>query len=178
MIRSARGRCTVLAVSGARCHWAYSLAASTRRPGRVPSECLPSFWVAGCSHRLVLRWRDEGAAAQIVGSVIVCTATFVSAMAMFWGLNALKLLRVSREGELLASISTSTGSERTPGTCRRKDGFPDSTQRSPGQSPREANRKETIGEELVSLQSLSASNSGYDKAKMILLMGIERIETR
>jgi Amt family ammonium transporter len=39
--------------------------------------------------------------AQIVGSVIVCTATFVSAMAMFWGLNALKLLRVSREGELL-----------------------------------------------------------------------------
>ena len=38
--------------------------------------------------------------AQCVGSVIVCTATFVSAMAMFAVLNALKLLRVSKEGEL------------------------------------------------------------------------------
>jgi len=37
---------------------------------------------------------------------------------------------------------------------------------------------ETIGEELVRLQSLSASNSCFDKAKMILLIGIERIETR
>jgi ammonia channel protein AmtB len=40
-------------------------------------------------------------AAQFVGSFIVCTATFVSAMAMFAALNALKLLRVSGEGELL-----------------------------------------------------------------------------
>jgi Amt family ammonium transporter len=39
--------------------------------------------------------------AQIVGSVIVCTATFLSAMAMFAALNAFNLLRVSREGELM-----------------------------------------------------------------------------
>ena len=40
-------------------------------------------------------------AAQCVGSVIVCTATFASAMAMFAALNAFGLLRVSREGELV-----------------------------------------------------------------------------
>jgi ammonium transporter, Amt family len=40
-------------------------------------------------------------AAQFIGSFIVCTATFVSATAMFAALNALKLLRVSKEGELL-----------------------------------------------------------------------------
>ena len=39
--------------------------------------------------------------AQFVGSVIVCTATFASAMAMFAALNAVGLLRVSREGELV-----------------------------------------------------------------------------
>jgi len=39
--------------------------------------------------------------AQFVGSLIVCTATFASAMAMFAALNAVGLLRVSREGELL-----------------------------------------------------------------------------
>ena len=39
--------------------------------------------------------------AQIVGSVIICTATFASAMAMFAALNAFGLLRVSREGELI-----------------------------------------------------------------------------
>jgi Amt family ammonium transporter len=39
--------------------------------------------------------------AQIVGSAIVCTATFLSAMAMFAALNAFNLLRVSREGELV-----------------------------------------------------------------------------
>ena len=38
--------------------------------------------------------------AQCIGSVIVCTATFASAMAMFAALNALGLLRVSKEGEL------------------------------------------------------------------------------
>jgi len=38
--------------------------------------------------------------AQIVGSAIVCTATFVSSMAMFWVLNQLKVLRLSKEGEL------------------------------------------------------------------------------
>jgi ammonium transporter, Amt family len=38
--------------------------------------------------------------AQGVGSVIVCTATFLSAMAMFWALNAIGMLRVSKEGEL------------------------------------------------------------------------------
>jgi Amt family ammonium transporter len=38
--------------------------------------------------------------AQCVGSFVVCTATFVSAMVMFKALNAVKLLRVSREGEL------------------------------------------------------------------------------
>ncbi len=39
-------------------------------------------------------------AAQFVGSVIVCVATFASAMAMFAALNAVGLLRVSKEGEL------------------------------------------------------------------------------
>jgi len=38
--------------------------------------------------------------AQLVGSVIICTATFVSAMAMFAALNAVNLLRVSKAGEL------------------------------------------------------------------------------
>jgi len=38
--------------------------------------------------------------AQCVGSIIVCTATFLSAMAMFKALDAVKLLRVSKEGEL------------------------------------------------------------------------------
>ena len=39
-------------------------------------------------------------AAQCIGSLIVCTATFASAMAMFAALNAFGLLRVSKEGEL------------------------------------------------------------------------------
>ncbi len=38
--------------------------------------------------------------AQLIGSVIVCTATFVSAMAMFKALGAINILRVSKEGEL------------------------------------------------------------------------------
>jgi Amt family ammonium transporter len=38
--------------------------------------------------------------AQCVGSLIVCTATFASAMAMFAALNAVRMLRVSKEGEL------------------------------------------------------------------------------
>jgi Amt family ammonium transporter len=37
--------------------------------------------------------------AQCVGSLIVCAATFVSAMVMFGILNAMGILRVSREGE-------------------------------------------------------------------------------
>jgi len=37
--------------------------------------------------------------AQSIGSAVICTATFVSAMAMFAALNAFSLLRVSREGE-------------------------------------------------------------------------------
>jgi Amt family ammonium transporter len=37
--------------------------------------------------------------AQFIGSLIVCTATFVSAMAMFAALNAVGLLRVSKAGE-------------------------------------------------------------------------------
>jgi Amt family ammonium transporter len=39
--------------------------------------------------------------AQVIGSVIICSATFVSAMAMFGALNAFGLLRVSKEGELI-----------------------------------------------------------------------------
>jgi Amt family ammonium transporter len=39
--------------------------------------------------------------AQCVGSAIVCTATFVSAMVMFKILNAMSLLRVSKQGEML-----------------------------------------------------------------------------
>ena len=38
--------------------------------------------------------------AQCIGSVIICTATFASAMAMFAALNAVGLLRVSKEGEI------------------------------------------------------------------------------
>jgi Amt family ammonium transporter len=38
--------------------------------------------------------------AQCIGSAIVCTATFAAAMAMFGALNALKLLRLSKAGEL------------------------------------------------------------------------------
>src|SRR6185295_17694497 len=40
-------------------------------------------------------------AAQCVGSLIICTVTFASAMAMFGALNAVGWLRVSREGELM-----------------------------------------------------------------------------
>jgi Amt family ammonium transporter len=40
-------------------------------------------------------------AAQFVGSVIVCSATFVSAMVMFAALKAVRLLRISKEGELV-----------------------------------------------------------------------------
>jgi ammonium transporter, Amt family len=39
--------------------------------------------------------------AQCIGSVMICSATFVSAMAMFAALNAVGLLRVSKEGELI-----------------------------------------------------------------------------
>jgi Amt family ammonium transporter len=39
--------------------------------------------------------------AQCVGSLIVCSATFVSAMAMFALLNAFGLLRVSHAGEIV-----------------------------------------------------------------------------
>jgi len=39
--------------------------------------------------------------AQGIGSLVVCTATFASAMAMFAALNAVGMLRVSREGELV-----------------------------------------------------------------------------
>jgi len=39
-------------------------------------------------------------AAQCIGSLIICTATFVCAMAMFGALNAIGVLRVSKAGEL------------------------------------------------------------------------------
>ena len=39
--------------------------------------------------------------AQCIGSLVVCTATFVSAMAMFGLLNKFSLLRVSHEGEMI-----------------------------------------------------------------------------
>jgi Amt family ammonium transporter len=38
--------------------------------------------------------------AQCVGSLIVCSATFATAMVMFKALNAVNLLRVSRQGEI------------------------------------------------------------------------------
>jgi Amt family ammonium transporter len=38
--------------------------------------------------------------AQAIGSGIVCVATFAAAMAMFKALNAVSLLRVSKQGEL------------------------------------------------------------------------------
>ena len=38
--------------------------------------------------------------AQCVGSAIVCGATFAVAMTIFYALNAVKLLRISKEGEL------------------------------------------------------------------------------
>jgi len=38
--------------------------------------------------------------AQLIGSAIVCTATFAAAMVMFKALNAVNLLRVSKQGEL------------------------------------------------------------------------------
>jgi Amt family ammonium transporter len=39
--------------------------------------------------------------AQCIGSLIVCTATFVTAMVMFKALDAVKMLRLSKEGEML-----------------------------------------------------------------------------
>jgi Amt family ammonium transporter len=38
--------------------------------------------------------------AQGIGSLVVCSATFATAMAMFAALKAVRLLRVSKEGEL------------------------------------------------------------------------------
>ena len=60
--------------------------------------------------------------AQCIGSLIVCTATFASAMAMFAALNAIGMLRVSKEGELMGldldqhGISAYPGAELTPST--------------------------------------------------------------
>ncbi len=60
--------------------------------------------------------------AQFIGSLIVCTATFASAMAMFAALNAMGMLRVSKEGELMGldldqhGISAYPGAELTPST--------------------------------------------------------------
>jgi ammonia channel protein AmtB len=45
--------------------------------------------------------RDQFLMVQFIGSLIVCTATFVSAMVMFAALNALGTLRVSKQGELV-----------------------------------------------------------------------------
>ena len=39
--------------------------------------------------------------AQCIGSLVVCSATFVAAMVMFKVLDAVKILRLSKEGELL-----------------------------------------------------------------------------
>jgi Amt family ammonium transporter len=60
--------------------------------------------------------------AQCIGSLIVCTATFATAMAMFAALNAIGMLRVSKEGELMGldldqhGISAYPGAELTPST--------------------------------------------------------------
>lgn len=43
-------------------------------------------------------WKVLGA--QCIGSFVVCTATFASAMAMFGALKAVRLLRVTEEGEI------------------------------------------------------------------------------
>jgi ammonium transporter, Amt family len=40
-------------------------------------------------------------AAQLVGSVVVCTATFATSMVMFAALKAVRLLRLSKDGELV-----------------------------------------------------------------------------
>ncbi len=53
--------------------------------------------------------------AQAIGSAIVCVATFAAAMAMFKALNAVNLLRVSKQGELEGfDTSTSTAPRLTP----------------------------------------------------------------
>jgi ammonia channel protein AmtB len=89
------------AVFGAHCHWGYSLAAITKRlvpaPSVVPSivhgspEALTGLFYGGGTKVLM---------AQCVGSLVVCTATFASVMAMFGILNAMGLFRVSKEGEM------------------------------------------------------------------------------
>ena len=38
--------------------------------------------------------------AQCIGSFTICAATFVVAMALFWVLNLLGMLRITKEGEL------------------------------------------------------------------------------
>jgi Amt family ammonium transporter len=53
--------------------------------------------------------------AQCIGSFIVCAATFAAAMAMFAVLNAFKLLRVSKEGELLGLDIDQHGISAYPG---------------------------------------------------------------
>ena len=60
-------------------------------PGSSPSRPTPS--------RAFLRRRLGVLKAQCVGSFVVCAATFASAMVMFKALNAVRLLRVSKEGE-------------------------------------------------------------------------------
>ncbi len=52
--------------------------------------------------------------AQCVGSFIVCSATFISAMVMFKALDAVKLLRVSKEGELSGFDLDQHGMEAYP----------------------------------------------------------------
>ncbi|HXI82505.1 MAG TPA: ammonium transporter [Verrucomicrobiae bacterium] len=52
--------------------------------------------------------------AQCIGSLVVCTATFVTAMVMFKALDAVSLLRVSKEGELAGFDLDQHGSEAYP----------------------------------------------------------------
>jgi Amt family ammonium transporter len=73
----------------------YSAAGSS--PTGVPSI------VAGSADALTGLFYGGGTKvlmAQCIGSVIVCTATFVAAMVMFKALDVVKLLRVSKDGEL------------------------------------------------------------------------------
>jgi Amt family ammonium transporter len=76
--------------------------------------------------------------AQCIGSAIVCVATFVAAMVMFKALDAVKLLRVSKQGEIDGFdldqhgaaaypefvISTLTASHAMSGSSAGHDDFP------------------------------------------------------
>ena len=94
MILSARFRSTASAASGVRGRWVCSPPASTARPVRSgPDNSAP---LAGLFYHGGVKLLE----AQILGNGIITIATFGVSLVLMYAVNAMGILRVSREGEL------------------------------------------------------------------------------